>query len=643
MQRYQIHIRPKFDRRQETRPTLQFRTLRSKTEQRIQWSPKDPMADEWTIDSIELPCADGVLFADLFADTQSILSSQVTLECRRFLATAAIVQPNVWTSSTDMVDRNVKFDIQVRPVSASKATLCGSLDEGKATDLLQRVFKMCHSSNSRFGKIEWLDPTLQTFNTSYIEAIFSPVSPMKRPVPGWMDLLHLTTAANTSMAFYQHALTLACRRMAIDPVQVVKHNSRTLDIEIVCYAAAWIARRSVYVHDTVLLASGACADVDHYGFTRLVDRPEQAGDDCESHSKETYLFLLDFQRQTCRGPAWMQRLHQTLRSYQIYQITGGIRGSGSRTVPADEKARNVLLNRSAFAGLQTRSMPNQRLSARSSTASTPSGGAFSSSSSSSRVSCHSWLALVPKKTNELWVQRGRQWIMRQKGVKATCASHEFKDAEDAADPVVFVESTEYTTSAPIVFSDEDERVRFCTAFGQYQHAEAFRCKVPWTVLQGLDRYISASTAVSCTPCSQCNAREFLFGSIDTNGDALQGGVACNNLFDPAARRGGPSSPVALFPLYAPTEQDMQDAKEVLEWFPPIFAVPHDEKASTTGGRGGSVTPSQRVYARPEEWRKYKSSFADWVAKKGWTFEAREYVEWRGCTGIEIDVVVCKAR
>lgn len=72
-----------------------------------------------------------------------------------------------------------------------------------------------------------------------------------------------------------------------------------------------------------------------------------------------------------------------------------------------------------------------------------------------RVCCHSWLMLVPKDTNELWVRRGRQWIMSVKDPsKVTCAKEACQDAKDADWPVVFVESTEYTTSVSIVFEDE---------------------------------------------------------------------------------------------------------------------------------------------------------------------------------------------
>lgn len=284
--------------------------------------------------------------------------------------------------------------------------------------------------------------------------------------------MHLQTATPATLAFYRHSFELACRRMAIDPATLSK-APKELQVEVLCDAAAWVGRRCVYVHDTVLLNSGTCADVDHYGFPQLVDDLCAAGDDCESTTLQvsarlrvpyavglqTMLFLIGFASHTRPSrDDWLSVLHDVVHRYQIYQVghcvghllkhapqvTGGIKSGQQRHVPQDEKDRNVLLKRS-YGG--ARATP--ALDGKSNTSS-----AFSDCQ---RVCCHSWLMLVPKETNELWVRRGRQWIMSVKDPsKVTCAKEACQDAKDADWPVVFVESTEYTTSVSIVF--EDERV-----------------------------------------------------------------------------------------------------------------------------------------------------------------------------------------
>jgi hypothetical protein len=330
------------------------------------------------------------------------------------------------------------------------------------------------------------------------------------------------------------------------------------------------------------------------------------------------LFLTEFRQHTrpSNAPTWLQHMHDVVHRYTVMQVTGGIHGHGQREVPVDEKKQNVLVKRSYPAGRLRRCCDKGA-------ATTSTGGAFSSSS----VACHSWAMMVPIKTHELWVERGRQWVATQKGSK--CPPDALGDAADLEWPVCFIESTEYTASAPVVFEDEEQRVEFCRRFSQFECSEAFRYKIPWSTLQTLDRYIYVTTAVTNQSCKKCTAREFLLGNLVQG--KLEGGVRAQHLLDLASRRVG--STLAMFPVFSPSEQDMADAKLALEWYPPIFPLPWRNDAPAPESK---VAKGMRITIDAALWPTYRERFEQWAKHENMSFVAREYEEWLGCASVEIE-------
>jgi hypothetical protein len=274
---WSISIRPQFDTQKETEPRFVFRTLRSQTARRYEWAPSatetkerdigvaEARKPEWKASGLELPFASGVMMVDLFANTMSMLD-RISLPCRRFLATACVTGEDIrdgkWVASCDMVDEHVKFEIQLTCAKEEGVTRAR-----KPQPPVDRLYDMCLKSNQALARVKWTHGGLKSYNTSYVDVL---LDTCKRPVPGWIDLMHLTLSQEPMpMPFFQRAFLLACRRMNVSSDLIGKYPA--LDVEILCDAAAWHGRRSVYVHDTVLTQCGAvCVDVDHYGFPRLV-------------------------------------------------------------------------------------------------------------------------------------------------------------------------------------------------------------------------------------------------------------------------------------------------------------------------------------------------------------------------------------
>lgn len=128
--------------------------------------------------------------------------------------------------------------------------------------------------------------------------------------------------------------------------------------------------------------------------------------------------------------------------------------------------------------------------------------------------CHSWLLGVPNETNKLWIQRGRNHVAKLKGCGGPHASTD-EAAEDAEWPIVFVEGTEYTTSAPFRYDTkvEQSKTQFAKQFQKCPVAEAFRYKVPWSLVQRFHRYHYLITAVTTQNWPEQACLEFVFGCI----------------------------------------------------------------------------------------------------------------------------------
>lgn len=201
-------------------------------------------------------------------------------------------------------------------------------------------YALALSANKTYRKGAWLHPALAIYNTSYIDALYAPPLhvPVPNqfgacyPVPGWVDLRHLTKESMHPLQpkWFDHMFLQACHRMQVSPDVVLSnlHDSATkgpskpsmLALEVLCDAASWIAHRTVYLHDTVDVtpidtnprSCRSIEGVDHYGFPRLMDAICEAGDDCESLTKETLLFLHELERLFSTAPNKLSKLSQAL-------------------------------------------------------------------------------------------------------------------------------------------------------------------------------------------------------------------------------------------------------------------------------------------------------------------------------------------
>src|SRR6185369_665213 len=229
------------------------------------------------------------------------------LPCRREVARVMVhrheIKQGKSSESMDQVTGHIKFKL------VWLTDLDGPfLDIADTQNLIRQAFDLCYASNQTFNQGQWIHPGVHAMNVSYVEMPWAPKSTMETmrsvigqraagcPIPGWIDLLHLTLdirSHTTHALCYRQMLVKAAQRMKLSVDDWLQDRwTAEQEAEVVADAAATVARRSVYLPDTVDVTPPNSTwkdirQVDYYGFPRLVDRLHFAGDDCESLSKET--------------------------------------------------------------------------------------------------------------------------------------------------------------------------------------------------------------------------------------------------------------------------------------------------------------------------------------------------------------------
>ncbi len=560
------------DTRKEPRPHLVVLTSRSALAEParvvLQRRPDDDISGTQHVAVVHVKAGTSLLslafFADLFADTAVSLGpmtrsigeeraqtqaqeGEINIPCRRFVARA------IWTWMDIVHGRTMEAMDMAKTTKLSlhfQADQC-RVDDQPLVDFTYRLpdaarlqEEFLHRSekcvehmkdlalraNRRFGSFPSIVDRFWTFNTSYVEALYSPVGTPLRPIPGWVDLRHLRTIGDTTPptppSFFQEQMEWACRRMGISPEHVqrdwqrrTKHKT-LLALETVCDALAHMARRCIYLHDTVerpkaQTGRDACdtkpADVDDYKFPRLADEYARAGDDCESLSKETLLMAVELERlkidKDTHPLAWLAR--QVVKAYTWYQITGAI---------TDDRGE---------------------------------------------LGCHSWVMALPNDLNDCFI--------RQHDAQRRDSERRNSASSSARLPVLVVESTDSTTSTTFEYprDEEERRARFKKWLHTAPIADALRFKTPASLMRKNCRYAYLSSAVTWQNWSQYGALEFMFCHHDPETGQRVHGVPFEAVMK--RRRHAEVEMCATIPL---SRQDLDMADQVLEWYPPIRTLAH---------------------------------------------------------------------
>ena len=247
-------------------------------------------------------------------------------------------------------------------------------------------------------------------------------------------------------------------------------------------------------------------------------------------------------------------------------------------------------------------------------------------------------------------------------------------------PVVFIESTEYTASSPIVLPTEKEDVYFATQMAQFPASEILRFRVPWSLASTLGRYICITTAVAWQTLDNCRAREFVLGLLFPGGSAPRHrgaprskmsvsqdtkhlssseshsssssatlpstntrfcvGIDCARLLHGVREEEKEDQEIAFFPAYVPTKDEVEkDAMAVFDYLPPIPAlgdpiVPAKEEKQS----GEQKDRGHFVSCRKQDWLRHEQAIRAHLTTRlpDWKIlSIREYESFRGAVDVEI--------
>jgi len=157
----------------------------------------------------------------------------------------------------------------------------------------------------------------------------------------------------------------------------------------------------------------------------------------------------------------------------------------------------------------------------------------------------------------------------------------------------------------------------------------FRTRIPWAARQKANRYGFVISCVTGQTLSSNATMEFVAGTINKDGDGVVKGLSVDDLFSADSRRS--TSNVALFPVYTTTKEDMKVAKRILDWYPPIRAIPFKQEHKVPQGK----TSPHRMYARDMDWQQHGSTMQKWCAQNGWTCLTNRLMEFDQCETIEL--------
>jgi hypothetical protein len=591
--RFQLDWR--FDPTVESDPVFRFRHQQHVAT----WSSSKPGCGSVVLPLGTQPCP---VFVDLFANTSSRLSARVELPCRRMVARAVFWWPSSqsdWIDSTDFVPGHVKFRIRLEGEG-------GGVDEKNQKQHVERlcadVYSLCLRGNRTFGsdagRYRWVNPAVQRLNVSYIDALVAPLADrMRQPVPGWVDLRHLSKQVLPERSWLDFSFELAALRMGVSRSQAEKDP--VLALELLVDAAAWVGRRCVYLHDSVDTTPVDGGDgkrgvrsivgVEAYTFPQELDRLADAGDDCESLTKQTLCFFEGLRTIRDTGGPWAF-LYALSRRYVWFQATGGIECDGSASAPLESSV----------------ALPACR----------GSGGA------GKHVVCHSW------------------------GIGV------FADTDQGKLPsVVTIESTDYKCSTSFEYKDEQQRADWYLSFLlTCPSAMAFRCKAPHRACTRYP-YMFLVSLLSCEDLSERktfpwplisgggkHVYECVVGTRDSPTADVVLGLDLRAVDAKQQETFWSTSRIVLVPnpVAEPlTSRDLATADAILEWYPPLLPMER-----------GVLPPSPPLrawiwlQARQQDWEVHGDALIAWMKdhhpKQTWTV-TKGLQDWKGAPSVVISI------
>ena len=645
MQRIRFRFVPYFDARVEPNPSLYFRLARSimVQHQLVRFPILGGDTSTWYVD-IPKSAWDAAahddrtcfLAADLFCDTLSELD-QVLLPCRREVARCVATWEDIregrTVNSADQVAGHVKFQLAFEPhpeVYGPKTTAA------IAQHLVSKMFQLALASNRTFADpmIPWIHPGAHAMNVSYVEMVWSPSSSSSssvsanstqqkdaKPVPGWADLYHLLVdipSHTAPEAYYALALRNASRSLFGSAQSRIA--SPLNQCEWLTEAAASLARRSVYLSDTVdvtpydpqkpplVQTRRQIQDVDYYNSLRVVDQLNHVGDDCESLSKETLLFLTELGHLEGVEDGQVRLAQQIARRYVWVQSTGGV---SAHPIGVGKEGLHPT-SESKAAGAPPSWMTNQPQ--------------FLQYPTVVPLICHSWVLGIERHLFDKWIQRGAN-VLSNNFAKTTNNEAEAEDAKKWPG-IVNVESTEWMASVPYQSEAADmKQLHHWHAFRRFSSFPAFRIKLPYAGWRGSRRYALVTTLTICDPemIHKLGAAEFVVASLQpTHPAGFEKGVDFERLLQM-------DESVILLPTVLLSSQDIADAVQVLDYYPPLPAVPltddglmHDVLlrglhfannpafALSTSSSGGF-----QVMIREQDWHEYEQALEEWCSRQGY--------------------------
>ena len=682
-----------FDSRVERRPALYFRLARSLMVRHKQ-VPIPVLGDEPLRHgqkyTIEIPqtvwkaalqeSRTHFLVGDLFCDTTSELDT-VELECRREVARCIATFHDVKLGKTvralDQVAQHCKFALVFDPhphISVSDADSKETIQ--KAEEMAQEMFQLAHKSNKTFvaqRAREWIHRGAHAMNVSYVEMLTIPGSSSLRPVPGWVDLRHLALDVSQRLApetYYASALRNAMRRCLNQPKKW-HELTREEQCEILCDAAAWLARRSVYLPDTVDVTpfdadqdakrpprkKRVIKSVDYYNFPRVVDELHRVGDDCESLSKDTLLFIMELQALTNITDALVQAAQDLSRQFVWVQTTGGVSAMAQiplpRRFPSSDNKLPTLAGRfmgSSKLAVRTvgsskclcsrsrlttpkASAPDANLAKSAASAATSAAGGQSDAPpfwmnptlqtfQEHNLICHSWILGIERDVFHSWVEQGSSVLTSSSLPRPGPAPTLPKK-----NPTLLnVESTECI--AAVSYQDEekdDEDLDTWHAFRACPSFAAFRIKLPFRAWRDSGRYVTVSTLTlwDTELVEQLGAAEFVLASIQPDGNVVKG-VEFQRMLD------HPES-IVLLPTVLLTPRDFELAQMALDYFPPVPPMPFSPRTLVADSFFSTLLlevdaskqqQQQQVFIREQDWATHQPILKEWCLQHGYDYFCR---------------------
>lgn len=541
--------------------------------------------------------ADRPVCIDLHADTVCTKPHcSKSIVARRFVASVVATWEEVCTgallSSTDMLPGSVKFTVRCTNLrdrwdGDAKFQSAVRAFQTRARDAIDVLYEAALAANRTYRRGQWLDYSVHKFNASYNLAPVAPVRTAHNepessaciPMPGWCDLLHITRVQVSQRRRVErcmdHTLRAACARMRVPVAKFLASKpvtSSPLAKEVLCEAMTAFARGCVYVNDSVFDAERRKAvPCEHRGFPSLIDAPGAAGDDCESLSKESLLFVRLLESLFKPKSEVVAHAKAVAAQYVWMLTTGAARGGKPAT-----------------------------------------------------LFCHVWVFGVPRELFTIWVERGRAGlrVLQKDGVsKATLTVGDIPRDTPALE-VLCVESTEYTT-ATLSYRESDTREE--RMHNLYKDLNimpksargVFRCKLPAGAVLRSNFYSHAVMGLTYQTYESDRCGEFQFVTLTGSAGVWDKSATWEDVMMHPER-------VALVPVHSVTSAERAAAETVLDWMPAIHARElHKHSADAVAAQERKDEDNAfLLQCRARDWgAKTQTALREWCKETGWKLVA----------------------